>query len=282
MRQQATIGRLVTVQGPGLHSGESARVSIEPAPEGHGRVFLRADLPDPHPIPALLDNVRDAQLCTTLGVGEQRVRTVEHLLAALSGLCIDNALIKLWGPEIPAVDGSARPWVRLLLEAGRRRQDARCVALRPTRPVVLEQGARRASCAAADGLKFDVSIDFPHPLLRQRRLVIEPSSRDFDRELAWARTFAMQHQAEAMRQAGLARGGSYDNAVVIGPAGVLNPGGLRGVEEPLRHKILDLMGDLALLGQPLLATVCVEQPGHAFNHALGRALLDACERVEAL
>ncbi len=279
MRAQATIGRIITVQGPGLHSGESARVSIEPAPEGHGRVFLRADLPAPVPIPATLDQLCDSTLCTTLAVGEQRVQTVEHLLAALSGLCLDNALIRVWGPEIPGVDGSARPWVRLLLQAGRARQKARCAALRPRQAVRLDDGPRRAEVVAADRLALDVSIDFPHPLLRERRLVVQPSSRDFDTELAWARTFALQEQAEAMRAAGLAKGGSLDNAVVLGPAGVLNPGGLRGLDEPLRHKILDLMGDLALLGQPLLARVRVEQPGHAFNHALGRALLAACDTV---
>ncbi len=280
MRRQATIGRLITVQGPGVHTGESSRVSIEPAPEGHGRVFLRADREEPVPIPATLAHVSGSTLCTSLAVGDQQVRTVEHLLAALAGLCIDNVLIRVWGPEIPGVDGSARPWVRLLLGAGRRRQRAGCLALRPLRPVLLEDGPRRAEASAAERLELDVSIDFPHPLLRQRRLVVQPSSRDFDLELAWARTFALQEQAEAMREAGLAKGGSLDNAVVLGPAGVLNPGGLRGIDEPLRHKILDLMGDLALLGHPLLARIRVEQPGHGFNHALGRALLAACEPVE--
>ncbi len=279
MRQQATVGRSITVQGPGLHSGESARVSIEPAPIGHGRVFLRADLPQPVPIPALVQHVSDGRLCTSLAVGDQQVRTVEHLLAALAGLCIDNVLVRVWGPEIPGVDGSARPWVRLLLQAGRRRQKAGCVALRPSAPVALEDGPRRALCTASDGLELDVSIDFPHPLLRERRLALAIHSSDFDAELSWARTFALQEQAEAMRAAGLALGGSLENAVVLGPAGVLNPGGLRGLDEPLRHKMLDLLGDLALLGHPLLALVRVEQPGHAFNHSLVRALLGACDRI---
>jgi len=279
MRQQSTVGRIVTVQGPGLHTGESVRVSIEPAPAGHGRVFLRADLADPVPIPALVQHVSDHRLCTTLMVDDQQVRTVEHLLAALAGLCIDNALIRVWGPEVPGLDGSARPWVRLLLQVGRARQRVGCVALRPLRTVELQDGPRSASVVAGDGLDLDVSIDFPHPLLRERRLALSVRSQDFDAELSWARTFALQEQAEAMRAAGLALGASLDNAVVLGPAGVVNPGGLRGVDEPLRHKMLDLVGDLALLGHPLLARIRVDQPGHAFNHALARALLGACERV---
>jgi UDP-3-O-[3-hydroxymyristoyl] N-acetylglucosamine deacetylase len=279
MRQQGTIGRIVTVQGPGLHSGVSARVSIEPAPEGHGRVFFRADSSQPVPIPALASSVVSTELCTSLERDGQRVCTVEHLLAAMAGLAIDNAIIRVWGPEIPALDGSARPWVRLMLQAGRRRQRAVQSALRPLRSVEVADGPRRACCTPSDQLTLDVSIDFPHPLLAQRRLALGISSSGFDAELAWARTFALQDQAEAMRAAGLALGGSLDNAVVLGPAGVINPGGLRGLDEPLRHKMLDLLGDLALLGHPLLAHVRAEQPGHGFNLALVRALLEACEEV---
>ena len=279
MRQQGTIGRIVTVQGPGLHSGVSARVSIEPAPEGHGRVFFRADLDQQAPIPALASSVVSTELCTSIGRDGQELRTVEHLLAAMAGIAIDNAVIRVWGPELPALDGSARPWVRLMLQAGRRRQQANQPALRPLRAVELADGPRRATVTPADELTLDVSIDFPHPLLAQRRLVLGIGSQDFDAELAWARTFALQDQAEAMRAAGFALGGSLDNAVVLGPAGVINPGGLRGLDEPLRHKMLDLLGDLALLGMPLLARVRVEQPGHGFNLALVRALLDACEEV---
>ena len=282
MRRQATLGSGISVQGIGLHTGESVRVSIEPAPAEHGRVFERADLPEPVPIPASIHSVAGSHLCTSLAVEEQEVRTVEHLLAALAGLGIDNALVRVWGPEIPALDGSARPWVRLLLQAGRRRQLVECRALRPRRPVELQEGPRRAHCTPSDGLELDVSIDFPNPLLAQRRLSCSVRSTDFDQELAWARTFALQEQAEAMRAAGLALGGSLDNAVVLGPVGVLNPGGLRGQDEPLRHKMLVLVGDLALLGHPLLALVRVEQPGHAFNHALVRALLEACDHVVAL
>jgi UDP-3-O-[3-hydroxymyristoyl] N-acetylglucosamine deacetylase len=279
MRQQGTIARAITVQGPGLHTGVSTRVSIEPAPVGHGRVFQRADLDQPVPIPALARSVTSSELCTTIEREGQRVRTVEHLLAALAGLAIDNCLVRVWGDEIPAVDGSARPWVRMMLQAGRRRQKVPVAALGLDRELCLEDGPRRARCTPADHLVLDVTIDFPHPMLRGRRLVIEPSSTDFDLELAWARTFALQEQAEAMRSRGLALGGSLDNALVLGPAGVINPGGLRGVDEPLRHKMLDLLGDLALLGAPLRARLCVEQPGHAFNLELVRALLGACHPV---
>jgi UDP-3-O-[3-hydroxymyristoyl] N-acetylglucosamine deacetylase len=279
MRHQATIGRAITVQGPGIHSGMSSRVALEPAPAGHGRVFLRADLDDAQPIAALAANVVPGSLATDLGRGEQRVRTVEHLLAALSGLGIDNVLVRLWGPELPGLDGSAAPWVRLLLDAGRARQSAPCEVLTLRRPLELQDGPRRARCTPAGALSLAVSIDFPHPLLRQRRLELGVSARIFEAELAYARTFALQAQVEAMRARGLARGGSLDNAVVLGPDGVINPGGLRDPDEPLRHKMLDLLGDLALLGMPLLARVEVEQPGHAFNLALVRALLGAGEVV---
>jgi UDP-3-O-[3-hydroxymyristoyl] N-acetylglucosamine deacetylase len=279
VRTQATLAAALTVQGPGLHSGESTRLSLEPAPPGHGIVFLRADLEDPVPIPALLRWAVPSQLATDLEREGQRVRTVEHLLAALTALGFDNLLVRCWGPEVPVLDGSARPWVRLLLQARRRHQGepSRGFALRE--PLEIMEGPRRARCVPAPGLFLDVAIDFPHPLLRQRRMAVELGSREFEREISWARTFALQDQAEAMRAAGLARGGTLDNAVVLGPAGVLNPGGLRGVDEPLRHKLLDLVGDLALLGGPLQARIRVEQPGHAFNRELVQALLRACEEV---
>ncbi len=275
MRRQATVARAVTVQGPGLHTGISSRVSIEPAPPGHGRVFVRADLPDPLPIPAQAAWVGDTRLATTLEREGQRVQTVEHLLATLSALGLDNVLVRLWGPEVPGVDGSARPWLQLLLDAGRLAQDLLCVPLVLAAPVELRDGPRWACCEPASTLELEVGIDFPHPALRKRRLALRFGSRSFERDIAWARTFATQEQAEAMRRAGLARGGSLDNALVLGPAGVINPGGMRGADEPVRHKALDLLGDLALLGRPLVARVRIEQPGHAFNLALVGAILAA-------
>ena len=275
VRRQGTIARTITVQGPGLHTGASTRISIEPAPTGHGCVFLRADLPGALPIPAQARWVGDTRLATTLERGGQRVHTVEHLMATLSVLGIDNALVRLWGPEVPGLDGSAKPWLRLLLDAGRQPQDVLCAPLVLSAPVELEDGPRWARLEPANALEFEVGIDFPNPALRQRRIRWQAGTRSFERDVAWARTFATQEQAEAMRRAGLARGGSLQNALVLGPAGVINPGGMRGPDEPVRHKLLDLLGDLALLGRPLVARVRVEQPGHGFNLALVRAILAA-------
>lgn len=270
--------RPVAVEGVGLHSGVACRAALEPARAGEGITFLRADVPAAVPIPALVAFAVPAALCTTLARDGQQVATVEHALAALAGLGVDDARVRVWGPELPALDGSAAPWVAALRAAGLCAAEApgavRCLRA----SLEVREGERVARCEPAGCLILEVAIDFPHPLARNKAMSIRVAPDTFSAEIAWARTFSLESEARAMQARGLARGGSFENAVVLGAAGgVLNPGGLRGPEEPLRHKLLDLLGDLALIGTPLRARVRVERPGHAFNLALARALLAATE-----
>ena len=275
MRPQASLARPVPLQGRGLHSGEQVRLLIEPAPAQHGLVFLRRDLPAPQPIPARADCVVDTRLATTLGRGDQRVATVEHLLAAMSAVELDNALVVVWGPELPAFDGSALPWVKALMSGGRVQQGAGRAPIAPVAPLELRRGSSWARVLPASRLSLRATIRFPHPQLLSRTLDYHPGPQAFQSQLAWARTFALEDQVVAMRSQGLARGGSLHNAVVLDGRGVLNPSGLRGTDEPLRHKLVDLRGDLSLLGAPLQARIEVQQPGHGFNLALVRAILRA-------
>ncbi len=272
-RRQATLAAPVGVEGRGLHTGRAVAVRLIPAPAGHGRVFLRADLPAPVPVPARVDAVVDSVRATTLGREGQRVATVEHLLAALAAERIDNARIEVDGPELPALDGSAATWLALIDAAGRREQDARCRPLVPEAPIEVADGPRRARLVPAPGTAWDVRVEYDHPLLRGRRHAGTLTPAAFRRDIAWARTFAFRAEVEALRAAGLGRGGDLDTVVVLDGEGVLNPGGLRHPDEPLRHKVLDLLGDLALLDAPLRARAEVHLPGHALHVALLRALL---------
>ncbi len=269
-----TLARPASFAGVGLHSGVEARLRVEPAPAGQGLVFVRADLPGAPRVPVAVEAVVDTRLATTLGRNGVRVGTVEHLLAALLGAGVDDATLVLHGPEVPALDGSAAGFARAFAEAGLLARDAPRPPLRLPAPIELREGARRARLLPADRLEIDVRIDFPAPVGAQRcAFALEPGA--FSRELAWARTFGFLRDVEALRRMGLAKGGSLDNAVVFTEDGPLNEGGLRAPDEPARHKALDLLGDLALLGRPLLARVEVERPGHGFTAALARAVLAA-------
>jgi len=214
--RQATIERSFALQGVGIHSGCAVQVQVEPAPADHGLRFMRVDLSAAIPIPARAEHVADSSYATSLERAGQRIGTVEHLLAAFYGLQIDNALVCVAGPELPALDGSALPWAQALQRAGRRRQAALCRQLAVREGFRLEEPPRLACAWPADGLQLAVRIDFPHPMLRQGRFELACTPRRFLEELAWARTFTLEDQVERLRQAGLARGGSLDNAVVFG------------------------------------------------------------------
>lgn len=280
--EQHTLARPLRIRGQGLHSGRLVWARICPAPPDHGVVFERVDLRARPRVPARLEQVRDGRLATTLGDAPGRVATVEHLLAALYALGVDNARVEVHGPELPAVDGSARPWTRALERAGRIGQGIPARVLRVLRPVELRLGARGARLLPAAALELGVVVDFPHPLIGRQALQVRADPQTFCEALCWARTFGLEDEVVQMRAAGLARGGDLGNAVVYGAQGVLNPEGRRAWDEPVRHKTLDLLGDLALLGLRLQAQVEVERPGHAFTHALLQHLLaqpDAWERV---
>ncbi len=273
MDSQATIGRAVEVEGIGLHTGRPVRCRLLPAPPGHGIVFARTDLPGAPAVRASWRHVADTTLATTLADGAARVATVEHLLAALLGAWIDNVRVEVEGPEIPILDGSAGPWMELLRRADRARQQAPARRLVVRRRVEVVNGDRRVLLEPADALVLQVAIDFPHPLVGRQETEAVLEDGVFGRAYAWARTFAFLEDVEQMRAAGLARGGSLDNAVVYGPAGPLNPGGVRSPDEPVRHKLLDLVGDLALLGHRPRGRLVAERPGHGLTLALLQTLM---------
>lgn len=260
---QATLARAVELAGIGLHSGAPARVRLCPAPEDHGRVFVRMDL-DQARIPAQSAAVVDTQLATTLGQGAARVSTVEHLLAAVFAAGIDNLEIQVWGPELPVLDGSAFAWNQALEPA---EQAAPARVLRVIRPVHHQQGARWLRLSAAPRLYLQVDAHFEHPAIGSQSW--QGGAQDFS-TIASARTFGFEAEVQAMHQAGLGLGGSLDNAVVFGAQGPLNA--LRFEDEPVRHKALDLFGDLALLGCRLQAHVQATRPGHALTHGLLQTL----------
>jgi UDP-3-O-[3-hydroxymyristoyl] N-acetylglucosamine deacetylase len=280
MRQQHTLRQPIQVSGIGLHGGQDVSVRLLPAPPNAGLSFTAAGQPDIPPLPARYDQVIDTQLATTLGGEHFRVATVEHLLAALLAEGIDNALIEVSGEEIPVLDGSAAPWVEQLRAAGRTAQDTPRRTLVITAPVEVRDGDRCARLVPAEGLEVSATIIFDHPVIGQQQLTVRLENGAFGHELAWARTFGFLGEVEAMHRMGLALGGGLDNAVVYGQDGVMNPDGLRGPDEAVRHKLLDMVGDLALAGVAVQGRFEAIRPGHAMNQALIRALFDSPQSWE--
>ncbi|VDS08124.1 UDP-3-O-[3-hydroxymyristoyl] N-acetylglucosamine deacetylase [Paracoccus haematequi] len=270
---QATLKKAVMFQGVGLHSGAPARLEIHPAPAGHGIVFRRTDLNPVVDIPARWDHVTPSRLCTLMDDGKgNTLSTVEHVMAALAGTGIHNALVKVDGPEVPILDGSAAPFVRGILRGGILLQQADLRAIRVLRPVEVREGEAFARLAPADHLEIDFQIDFADAAIGHQEKRLDMANGAFLRELADSRTFCRQADVDAMRKNGLALGGTYLNAVVVDGARVLSPGGLRHQDEAVRHKMLDAMGDLALAGAPLLARYTGHRAGHAMTNRLLRAL----------
>lgn len=270
---QATIAQTAKFHGVGLHSGASARLAVHPAPAGHGIVFRRVDLPGRPLLPALWDRVVPSPLCTRLHGDEGvTVATIEHLMAALAGTGIGNALIDLDGPEVPILDGSSRPFVEGIVEAGIRRLPVAAEVIRVLKPVTVAEGAASATLAPADGLVIDFAIDFAEPAIGRQHRTLELTGDSFMAELMDSRTFCRAADVAAMQANGLAQGGTYFNAVVFDGARILSPGGLRHEDEPVRHKMLDALGDLALAGAPLLGRFSATRGGHALTNRLLRAL----------
>ena len=273
MQWQHTIAKSGSLSGIGLHTGEPVSVTLHPAAPDHGIVFWRVDRDDAIAIPALVEHVVDTQLATTLGRNGQRVATVEHLVAALSAEGIENIRVDVQGPEVPILDGSSRPWLELLTELGRTQQAEPLRYLRVLKAVEVSDGDRTAVLKPADQLEIEISVDYPHPMLGEQQILFLLNRQRFREEIGWARTFGFLAQVETMRAAGLARGGSLENALVFDDTQLLNEEGLQAPDEPLRHKVLDAVGDLALVGMPLLARLVAQRPGHALHHALLHALL---------
>jgi UDP-3-O-[3-hydroxymyristoyl] N-acetylglucosamine deacetylase len=266
---QRTIAEKVGCAGVGLHSGATVELTLNPARAGSGIVFERVDLAHPVAIQARPESVRSTCYATTLGRGDATVSTVEHLLAALYGMGIDNARIEVRGPEIPVMDGSAASFAYLIRQAGVFEQDLPRRVLRVRRPIELRDGARRIRVEPARSLRVSYSVDFAHPVVgRQALSDVELVNGSFEAEVCRARTFGFLQEVEALWRSGLARGGSLENTVVLDDGGVMNPEGLRFPDEFVRHKALDLIGDLALLGMPLAGHVIVERGGHALHQRL--------------
>lgn len=271
MRAQTTLRTSVSIEGVGLHSGHPARAYLRPAPPGHGLVFVRLDRPD-QPIPARLTSASTFDYATTLNVNGVSIGTVEHVLSAAMGEGLDNCRIEIDGPEVPVLDGSALPFVRLFHAAGFERQEARVQPIRPSAPVEVKRGDRSVSFEpGGSGLTITYEIDFPHPVVGRQQLTIAVRPEEYSSRIAPARTFGFAREIEGLRSRGLARGGSLHNAVVLDEAGILS-GPLRFRDEFVRHKILDLIGDLALLGRPLAGRIFAHKAGHALHIEFARAL----------
>lgn len=271
---QHTINKTISFAGIGLHSGNTVRMSVKPADVDTGISFFRTDLGRKVMIPATLYRVSDTRLATTLAKDDVSISTTEHLLAALSGMGIDNAVIELDNDEVPIMDGSAAPFVQLLKKVGRKRQKAARVMLKITRKIEIHNGDSMIIIEPYDGFKVSGEINFSHPLVKKQKLSLEVDAETFSREIASARTFGFLHEVEYLRQNGKALGGSLDNAIVIDQSEILNSEGLRFSNEFVRHKLLDLIGDLALLGCPVLGHVTAIKSGHGQHLQLMQAIAD--------
>ena len=265
------------LDGVGLHTGVRATVVLEPAGDDQGIRFVRGDIPGAEPIPATISHVVDTPFCTTLRADRWQVGTIEHLMAALCGCGVDNLTVVVHGPEVPILDGSAWPFVEALDAAGVLESHAPRRGFRLTEPVSAESGRSAIQALPAAERRWVCTIQFAHPLVGRQHAEATPET--FRASVARARTFGMLDDVEAMRREGLAKGGTLENALVMGENGWLNPEQVRYADEPVRHKLLDLMGDSLLLGFPLLARLQAFRPGHALTRALLRRILAAGSTV---
>lgn len=276
--QQQTLSGEATFDGIGLHTGQPARLHFRPAEAGTGIRFRRIDLPDQPVIPATLDHVVSTDRGTSLGLGEARVHTVEHVLAAVAALRIDNLEIELDGPELPIGDGSFRPFLDLLARAGVLPQAEAARVLKVGEPISVDApGGARYVAMPGDTLRVSASIEFDHPAIGRQFRVLELTPAEFDSEIAAARTFGFKNEAEALHARGLALGATLDNAIILDDTGIAS-GELRFPDEFVRHKVGDLLGDLSLLGQRVQGHIVADRPSHAGNLELARALQQSARR----
>jgi UDP-3-O-[3-hydroxymyristoyl] N-acetylglucosamine deacetylase len=282
MLKQRTLKSTIKTTGVGLHTGARVEIVLRPAAPNAGIVFHRVDLDRPVAIHADALHVGDTRLSSTLKHDGAAISTVEHMMSALAGLGIDNIHIDVAGPEIPIMDGSAGPFVFLLQSAGIVEQESPKRYLRILAPVEVRDGDKWARFDPFNGFKLDFTIDFPHPMFgsENRNVVIDFAEHSYVKEVARARTFGFMQEVEAMREAGLGLGGSLQNAVVLDEYRVLNSEGLRYDNEFVKHKVLDAIGDLYLLGHPLIGQYTAFKSGHGLNNAVARALLARTDAFE--
>ncbi|MCP4694463.1 MAG: UDP-3-O-acyl-N-acetylglucosamine deacetylase [Desulfobacterales bacterium] len=264
---QRTVARPVSCSGVGLHSGRQVNLTLKPAPVNMGIRFIRKDLPDNPGVTAHFNQVVDTSLATVIGADGIIVSTIEHIMAALAGLSIDNVLVELDAYEIPVMDGSAGPFTSLIREAGVQDQEAPRHFFVLKEPIALEENDKTVVMYPDSTFKITCTIDFDHPLIRKQTCSLDLSDETFEEEISPARTFGFLHEVETMKRFGLARGGSLENAVVINDHHIENDDGLRFEDEFVRHKLLDCLGDFSLLGLPVLGHLVTNKSGHAFNHA---------------
>jgi UDP-3-O-[3-hydroxymyristoyl] N-acetylglucosamine deacetylase len=281
---QRTLKNIIRASGIGLHTGKRVLMTVRPAAPDTGIVFRRVDLPEPVEIPARAENVGDTDLGTSLVKGDVRISTVEHLLSAFAGLGIDNACVEVTAPEVPIMDGSAGPFVFLLQSAGLEEQRTPKRFIRIKKTVRLVEGDKWAQFDPFDGFKVNFEIAFNHPIFKRRaqRATMDFSTTSFLKEISRARTFGFMRDLETMRSRNLALGGTLDNAIVLDDSKVLNEGGLRYEDEFVKHKILDAIGDLYLLGYSLIGEFSGHKSGHGLNNRLLRALLADTSAWEAV
>lgn len=275
MIRQRTLKNIIRATGVGLHSGKKVYLTLKPAPVDTGIVFIRTDLEPTVSITARAENVGETMLSTTLVKGSVKVSTVEHLLSAMAGLGIDNCFVEVSAEEVPIMDGSAGPFVFLIQSAGIKEQDAAKKFIRIKKEITVQDGDKRATFIPFDGFKVGFEIDFDHPVFqgRTKETAVDFSSTSFVKEVSRARTFGFMRDIEKLRSMNLALGGSVDNAIVVDDYKVLNEDGLRYEDEFVKHKILDAIGDLYLLGNSLIGEFRGYKSGHDLNNKLLRALI---------
>ena len=275
MLRQRTLKSPVSATGVGLHTGQKVRMTLRPAQPDSGVVFRRLDLPSAADVPARADLVGETRLCSCLVSGETKIYTIEHLMSALAGLGVDNVMVDLDGPEVPIMDGSAAPFVLLIQQAGIEEQAAPKRFLRVKKRIEAKDGDKWAALEPYEGFKLSFSIVYSHPAIERSNtsLTVDFANTAYLKEVGRARTYGFMHDIEDLRDVGLALGGGLDNAVVLDDHRVLNAEGLRFADEFIRHKILDAIGDLYLLGRPFLAAFSAHKSGHALNNRLLRAVM---------
>ena len=282
MLRQRTLRSVISATGVGLHTGQKVRLTLRPAQPDTGIFFRRLDLDPPLDVPARAELVGETRLCSCLETGGAKVYTVEHLMSALAGLGVDNVHVDLDGPEVPIMDGSAAPFVLLLQQAGLEEQAAPKRFLRVKKRIEARDGDKSAVLEPYEGFRVSFSIVYTHPVIEKSKtsLTVDFAETSYLREVARARTYGFMHDVEDLRESGLALGGGLENAVVLDEYRVLNAEGLRFADEFIRHKALDAIGDLYLIGRPLLASFVAHKSGHALNNRLLRALQADPEATE--
>jgi len=274
IRYQRTIKNDILCNGIGLHSGTTVRMTLKSAPAGTGIVFIRTDLANSQ-IRAIAANTDTTSYATTLSENNNSVKTVEHLLAAFAGLNIDNGYVEIDAEEVPIMDGSALPFVKLIADAGIVTQDMAQPSLKVIKPIFVREGNKQLAIWPAETTSISCFIDFNHPLLKEQSLQYQPTEERFLREVSDARTFGFMSDVKTLQANGLAQGASLENAVAIGEDSVLNKDGLRYRDEFVRHKILDLIGDLSLVGMPIIGHIVAHKSGHGLNAQMVSKLLNS-------